>query len=331
VAAAERTVKLSPWLVQPWRKLQARRAADRLPHALLLSTPAGFGKRSLANALQASLLCERPDAEGFACGRCRACGFLASGTHADAIRVTFGLRDDGKPRTEIIVDQIRDLCERFAQTSSRGGWRVAIIDPADALNHNAANALLKTLEEPDPGVMMILVADDMARLPATIRSRCQRIEIAAPDRDEGVAWLVAQGVPAANAASALDLADGNPGEALSMLAPDVQRVVTALIADLGAVAEGKELAPIAARWNDEQAELRLRTMARLITAALRANPATTSPELQRMAAITAKADFRKLAASWDRLNWARGQLSSPLRSDLLILDMLARFREAVAV
>jgi DNA polymerase-3 subunit delta' len=324
-------MKLSPWLLEPWRKLQTRRAADRLPHALLLSTPAGFGKRSLANALQASLLCEKPDDQGFACGRCRACQFLASGTHADAIRVTFGLRDDGKLRTEIVVDQIRDLCERFAQTSSRGGWRVAIIDPADALNHNAANALLKTLEEPDPGVMMILVADDMARLPATIRSRCQRIEIPAPTREAGVAWLAAQGVSAANAASALDLADGNPGEALSLLAPDVQRIVTTLIDDLAALIEGRELAPIAARWNDEHAELRLRTMARLLTAAMRSGPEMASAELQRVAAMTAKADFRRLSLCWDQLNWARGQLSSPLRSDLLIVDALTRFRDAVSM
>lgn len=320
---------LAPWLLEPWRQLQLRRVADRLPHALLLATPAGLGKRSMATALQASLLCESPLAEGFACGRCRGCQLLAAGSHGDAIRVTFGYRDDGKLRTEIVVDQVRELCARFAQTSARGGWRIAIIDPADALNHNAANALLKTLEEPEPGVLIILVADDMARLPATIRSRCQRIEIAAPARETGVAWLLAQGVPEADAASALDLADGNPGEALLMLAPEAQRMVTELIADLSALAEGKELAPIAARWTDENAELRLRTFARLITASMRSASASVSPQLQRMAAITAHADFRKLSRFWDKLNWSRGQLSSPLRSDLLILDTLVDFREAL--
>lgn len=323
-------MSLAPWLLEPWRQLQARRYVDRLPHALSLATPAGFGKRSLATALQASLLCASPGAEGFACGRCRACQFLAAGTHADAIRVSFGLRDDGKLRSEIVVDQVRDLCERFAQTSARGGWRVAIIDPADALNHNAANALLKTLEEPDPGVLMILVADDMARLPATIRSRCQRIEIPAPSTEVGVAWLVAQGVGRQDAAAALDLADGNPGEALSLLAPEVRRTVSALVSDLAAVAEGKELAPIAARWNDEQAELRLRTMARLMTASMRSGANSASEDLRRMAAIIAKADFLQLSRCWDQVNWSRGQLSSPLRSDLLLLDTLVSFRDALA-
>ncbi len=322
-------MKLAPWLLEPWRQLQSRRVADRLPHALLLSTPAGLGKRSLAKALQASLLCVSPDPQGFACAQCRACQFLAAGSHADAINLTFGLRDDGKPRTEIVVDQIRALCERFAQTSARGGWRVAIIDPADALNHNAANALLKTLEEPESGVLMILVADDMARLPATIRSRCQRIEIAGPNRAEGVAWLVTQGVAVDDAASALDLADGNPGEALLMLAPEARRMVTALIADVAGLAEGKELAPIATRWSGDDADLRLRTLARLITAALRSESASSSPELQRMAAIIVHADFRKLSRCWDKLNWSRGQLSSPLRSDLLILDTLVDLREAL--
>ncbi|MDZ4811122.1 MAG: DNA polymerase III subunit delta' [Pseudomonadota bacterium] len=323
-------MKLAPWLLEPWRQLQARRSADRLPHALLLATPAGLGKRSLAKALQASLLCSSPDAQGFACGHCRACQFLAAGSHADAINLTFGLRDDGKVRTEIVVDQIRALCERFAQTSARGGWRVAIIDPADALNHNAANALLKTLEEPETGVLMILVADDMARLPATIRSRCQRIDIAGPNRAEGVAWLLTQGAAADDAASALDLADGNPGEALLMLAPEARRMVSALIADIAGLAEGKELAPIAARWSDEGADLRLRTLARLITAAMRSEEsASSSPELQRMAAIIVHADFRKLSRCWDKLNWSRGQLSSPLRSDLLIIDTLVDLREAL--
>ncbi len=320
---------LAPWLLEPWRQLQARRAGDRLPHALLLAAPAGLGKRALGKALQASMLCETPQTEGFACGRCRGCLLLAAGSHGDAITVTFGLRDDGKPRTEIVVDQIRALCERFAQTSARGGWRVALIDPADALNHNAANALLKTLEEPDPGAMIILVADAMAQLPATIRSRCQRIEILAPARAAALAWLTAQGVAASDATAMLDLADGNPGEALALAAPEMRRIVSTLVSDLGAVADGKELAPIATRWADEHAELRLRTMARLMTAAMRHRGVPADSDLGRVAAMTARADFRKLSQCWDRLNWSRGQLDTPLRSDLLILDTLVSFRDAL--
>jgi DNA polymerase-3 subunit delta' len=321
---------LAPWLLEPWQRVQARRAAERLPHALLIGAPAGLGKRELARALQASLLCESPRADGFACARCRGCLLLAAGSHGDAIHVSFGLRDDGKPRSEIVVDQIRALCERFAQTSARGGWRVAIIDPADALNHSAANALLKTLEEPEPGAMMILVADQMARLPATIRSRCQRIEIALPPRDAALAWLAAQGIGADDAAAALDLADGNPGEALALAAPEMRRIVSTLVADLAAVADGGAIAPIAARWADEHAALRLRTMARLITAAMRPPTMQRDAALRRMAGIAARADFGRLSANWNSINWARTQLDSPLRADLLILDVLAGFRAALA-
>jgi len=322
-------MSLSPWLVEPWRQLQARRAEGRLPHALLIAAPPGIGKRVLADALQASLLCETPQSEGFACGRCRGCVLFTGGAHADAIRVSFGLRDDGKPRSEIVVEQIRELCARFAQTSARGGWRVAVIDPANALNHNAANALLKTLEEPEPNVLMILVADDIGRLPATILSRCQRVVIAPPPRAQARAWLLAQGAAPDAVDEALALSDGNPGEALRLATPASRKLIAGLVADIATVAGGGELAPIAARWNDEDAALRLRTLARLITAAMRPGAASASAELGDMAALVAKADVQRLSEGWDRLNWARTQIETPLRSDLLILDVLGRLRAAL--
>ena len=322
-------MNLQPWLLEPWRQLQARRAAGRMPHALMLAAPAGLGKRALADALLASMLCETPKADGFACGHCRGCSLLASGTHADAMRISFGLRDDGKLRSEIVVDQIRDLSARFAQTSARGGWRVAIIDPANAMNHNAANALLKTLEEPEPNVLMMLVGDELARLPATIRSRCQRVEILMPATADARTWLLAQGVADADVDVALELADGNPGEAMQLATTESRRLIASLVADLALIANGSELAPIAARWNDDDAELRLRTMARLITAALRPGAQTARKELRALADLIAPADFLRLSQCWDRLNAARLQLSTPLRSDLLILDVLGQFRDAL--
>ncbi len=323
-------MSLQPWLQEPWQKLQARRVNQQLPHALLLAAPAGMGKRVFAEALQASLLCESNHTDGMACGRCRGCQLRTAGSHADSLKIGLALRDDGKLRSEITVDQIRELCARFAQTSARGGWRVAIIDPADALNHNAANALLKTLEEPESDAMMILVADDPGRLPATIRSRCQRVLLLPPTTAQALQWMHGQGVDQADAAFALQLADGNPGEALQLASAKSQDLIKSVMDDLSSVLEGRELAAIAARWNDEDAELRLRTLARLITAGLRSNQWAPGAELARLGSWLGRLDFEKLSQIWDQLNWARSQLDTPLRSDLLIVDVLGRLRGALS-
>lgn len=320
---------LAPWLQETWVNLQQRMQADRLPHAMLLATPRGMGKRGLAMALQASLLCSVRRADGHACGQCRACQWLASGTHADAQFISFELNDKGKPRTEITVDQIRALCEKFSQTSARGGWRVAVIDPADALNRNAANALLKTLEEPDPGVLMILVADALARLPQTLRSRCQRIDIPIPDRSVAVQWLTAQSISAADAEIALELADGNPGEAVLLAAPTARAALRALVDDLESLAAGAAVATLATRWAAADAEFQLRALARLITAAMRPDREQAGSEVRRVAQLLVAADFAAVSACWQQINRARSQLSSPLRVDLMMAEVLVDLRAAM--
>ena len=161
------------------------------------------------------LLCEQP-VGGDACGHCRRCLLLAAGTHPDLVELTFGLRKDGTPRSEIVVDQIRELSARLAMSSQFGGWQIACIDPADALNPAAANALLKTLEEPAARTLLILLADAPWRLPQTIRSRCQRIEFHLPSAAQALAWLQTAGVP--DAALALAAAGGNPGLAHDVVA-----------------------------------------------------------------------------------------------------------------
>ncbi len=319
---------IAPWLLPSWQQLSARRRADRLPHALLLAAPAGLGQLEFALALVHSLLCDHNDAEGFACGRCRGCQLLAAGSHPDYRFISLELNDQGKLRREIVIEQIRDLCERSARTSHFGGHRLALIDPADKLNRNAANALLKTLEEPDANAVFVLLSEQPARLPATIRSRCQRIAIPLPSHEQALDWLTAEGVPAAAAAAALVLADGNPGEAKALATPAVQGLLKDLIEDIAALAAGQALAPIASRWDDEQAELRLRSLARLLTAALRNGSPDDRGEIARLRGLLAGADFNRMSAAWDRINWIRGQLDSPLRRELLLIDAAAALRAA---
>lgn len=222
--------KPCPWQQTAWSALQ-QRAADRLPHALLLSGEAGIGKRLFADAFAAWLLCTVP-VNGQACGRCKSCLLVMAGTHPDLfVVVPEALREDAgaadgegsgkkkKPSAEIRVDDVRALIAFVAQTAQFGGRRVVVIDPASAMNTNAANALLKTLEEPGSGVVLLLVCEQPAALPATIRSRCQLLPLPVPAREQAESWL-AERIGDTRRAAAWLAAVGTPTRALVLLDDD---------------------------------------------------------------------------------------------------------------
>ena len=309
---------LAPWLDAAWHTLAARLADGRLPHALLFAGPPGLGKRELVDAFVRAALCERRAVDGHACGHCRACRLLAAGSHPDRVHVTFELRDDGKPRSEIIVEQVRQMSQRLALASQFGGLQVAVIDPADAMNASAANALLKTLEEPSSATVILLVADRPARLPATIRSRCQRIEVKPPAVDVAQAWLVGQGVAAPAADAALAAMLGNPGQARQALDSDVQALRDSCLRDLAALRRGGSVLAIAEAWNAD------RPGERLWHAAVLARGEAI--ELARGGSsrfgLTGVDEIPKLAAWFAAANRAREWLDTPLRSELVVLDLL---------
>lgn len=172
-----------PWQTSLWQRLQAQREADQLPHAMLLAGPAGVGKRRFAMALGAGLLCQSPK-DGVACGSCRACALLAAGTHPDW--AWLAPEEKGKA---IKIDSIRQQVETMAQTAQQGGRKLVVLEPAEAMNRNAANALLKTLEEPSGATVILLISDSPARLLPTIRSRCQRLDFPLPPVAATRAWL----------------------------------------------------------------------------------------------------------------------------------------------
>jgi DNA polymerase-3 subunit delta' len=307
-----------PWHAEHWARLQSRRSRDAMPHALLLCGPAGLGKRAFAQRLVASLLCQQPR-DGEACGQCRGCQLLVAGTHPDFVPLTFGLRKDGTPRTEIVVDQVRDLSARLAMASQFGGWQIARIDPADAMNAAAANALLKTLEEPSAQTLLLLLADAPWRLPQTIRSRCQRIEFQLPPASEALAWLQAQGVP--DAASALAAAGGNPGLARDWAGQGALARRQEVRRDLAALAEGRaEPVEVVRRWLDNEPEQRLWFAAQAVADEAKARAAATSAPLASQLDDTALGDWYAAA------NRTRLALPGPLRSDLLLLELMAGWR-----
>ncbi|WP_155518899.1 DNA polymerase III subunit delta', partial [Xanthomonas euvesicatoria] len=202
------TAAFSPWQQRAFDQTVAALDAGRLGHGLLICGPEGLGKRAVALALAEHVLAASPDPT--LAQRTRQ--LIAAGTHPDLQLVSFiPNRTGDKLRTEIIIEQVREISQKLALTPQYGIAQVVIVDPADAINRSACNALLKTLEEPSPGRYLWLISAQPARLPATIRSRCQRLEFKLPPAHEALAWLLSQGVSERAAQEALDAARGHPG------------------------------------------------------------------------------------------------------------------------
>jgi len=198
-------VNLYPWQQSSWSRIDQLIQEDRLPHALLFLGHKGIGKRAMAERLAARLLCIAPEA-GHPCQRCKTCQLIHHGSHPDLLHLS--PEEEGKV---IKVDPVRNTIDKLHGTAQQGGYRVLIIDPAEAMNVSAANALLKTLEEPGQNTMIILIVDQLGQVMPTIRSRCQRIECPMPSPDESVPWLADQlSMTPEKATGLLALAQGAP-------------------------------------------------------------------------------------------------------------------------
>ncbi|MFC7420101.1 DNA polymerase III subunit delta' [Iodobacter arcticus] len=191
---------LYPWQAAPWSQLM--REIDRLPHAMLITGEEGIGKKRFAEYLAQFLLCEDEAKTTAPCGVCDGCRWYLAGNHPDFRLVSpedgdVEASEDAKPKRKsqvIGVDDIRDLADFVNLTAHRKGIRVTLVYPAEALNMAAANAFLKTLEEPPSGAVFILVSNHWRRLLPTIRSRCRVFPMATPDQAAAMAWLAQQQV-----------------------------------------------------------------------------------------------------------------------------------------
>jgi DNA polymerase-3 subunit delta' len=200
-----------PWHGPQWAQVDAWLGSGRVPHAVLLSGAAGLGKVLFAERLARVLLCRPDPPDRVPCGKCQGCRLVAAGAHPDLARVA-----PEESSNVIKIGAVRDLVSLLGLRSGLAGRKVALIHPAEAMNRHAANALLKTLEEPAGDTVLILVSHTPGELPATVRSRCQRLVFRAPGADVGRAWLASRLAEGHDPAGLLQLAGGSPLTALAL-------------------------------------------------------------------------------------------------------------------
>ncbi|MDD5755072.1 MAG: DNA polymerase III subunit delta', partial [Methylococcales bacterium] len=193
-------MNLYPWQQNEWQQLRNYVVQNRVPQALLINGALGIGKQHLAEQFAHALLCECPTSDGFNCGECSSCLLIKVDTHPDFMDVQ--PEEVGK---NITIAQIRTLIEKLSLKPQFERYRVILIHPADALNNAAANAFLKYLEEPTERTVVCLVTHRMNKLPATIKSRCQKLTVTMPNKNLVLQWLSQQ---TNNAEVVLNLAQG---------------------------------------------------------------------------------------------------------------------------
>jgi DNA polymerase-3 subunit delta' len=310
------------WLQPYLERLNRARQQGRMPHALLISGQDGVGKRILAEQLAHALLCERPTADGQACGQCTACVWLRAGTHPDLLWL-----EPEEPGKAIKVDQVRALTGELCMTSHAGRHKVAIVQPADAMNKNAANGLLKTLEEPTDNTLLALLSALPGRLPATIRSRCQQLQIALPDDLTARQWLQGQGLDSTKATRYLQLANGAPLKAQQLAETDSAAARAHRLQQLLAVFKGSQ-DPIetAREWADAGERQSLDWWQAWLQDVIRwqqgGKPPHEAEVAQNLQQVMQTVDGRQLFDMLDQIFNALNSLGSGLNRQLMMEELM---------
>lgn len=346
-----------PWQADLWNRLQAGR--DRLPHALLLVGPQGLGKRRFAEVLAQGLLCEQPAADGFPCGRCVSCAWVAAGTHPDlrllvpeseaeeapneAEAEPVSAAKPKKASSQIRIEQVRALTDFASLGTHRGGFRVILADPAEAMNAYTANALLKLLEEPNPSTLFLMISHSPRRLLATIRSRCQTIDLPRPDPAAATAWLRQQ-TGAADVAGVLAFCGGMPLAAQTLAGADAsacREQFVAAVQDPGR-SDPLRVAALWEGWCKRKPEAGFAVSLAMLADWLQkwvfdlalwksAGRVMFHPGQERaIERLVAGVAFANLAACYNELLRIKRIAEHPLNPRLFLEDMLLRYGRAVA-
>ena len=302
--------------------LAAAHKAGRLPHALLLHEAPGTGGDWLARWIARLVLCQEA---GAPCGACPGCHRVATAQHPDLL-VLQPIEDS----RQIRIEQVRELSGELSLTAHQGSYKVAIITPADSLNRFAANALLKTLEEPPPRTLLMLVVTQPSRLPATILSRCQRIRIRAPARQEAVSWLESMG-GTGDWNAVLDALGEAPMLAAEVDPKSVVQVAVEVRRTLEeATAGGGDPVGTAERWARTDLPLRLQCIENWLTERIRAHCGSdgfftkvgAAPYLPGPRAVLNTGELFELV---DGVRELKSSLDTPINRGLALEAILRRF------
>ena len=315
-----------PWQQSQWQNLQTLFEKGRLPHALLFKGIKGTGKYDFASSLGHALLCNQPTDQGQACGLCSACKLMEAGTHPDLLVLEPEAADKA-----IKVDDVRALCREMQLTSQFDGYKVAIINLAENMNVNAANSLLKTLEEPTNNSLLLLVSSKPHRLPITIRSRCQSIPFANPDTSASLDWLTAQGL--SDAQLLLNLSHGSPLAARQLAENDGTEHRNTLIKALIDASANKPLISHAEQLSKIHHENLLNWLYDWLTDLIHIQQGSDLSTLvhadksKELTQIAGKISLKQLYLYMDQLNLIRRAQSIPMNAQLLWDDLLISWHQ----
>ena len=313
------------------------KARERLPHAILMQSGEGWGELEFALEVAKSLLCENPKRDTGPCGTCQACAWFALGNHPDfrlivpeslAPEPEEGMEAGKKRSDQIRIEQVRELADFLAVGTHRAGLRVILIYPAEAMNANTQNALLKSLEEPPPATVFLLAATQADRLLPTVRSRCLKFSLPPPNAAGALAWLKEQGV--AHPESALAAVGGAPVAALKGAAGEADRLafiegIRQPRFDPVALAESVQRIPLwdlvgwLQRWSFDLLLARE-------TGQVRYHLGQEKPITE----IARRCQAADIAAYLRRLAQARALARHPLNAKLFVEDLLLQYQRLVA-
>ncbi len=319
---------IHPWQLSQWQQIQSQLQQQRLAHALLFQGNAGLGKKDFARAIAASVLCQSPQPDHQACGQCASCQLLSAGTHPDLLSLF--PEEVGKA---IKVDDVRSLSASMALTAQLSGYKVALIEDADQMNVNAANSLLKTLEEPAAQSLLILICHHPERLPVTIRSRCQSLSFQKPDTQQAAAWLQQQGMQ--NAELVLKLAHGAPLLALEMYQGEYLEQRQQLLQALLGIAARKPVLDFAAKLAKLPSEALLSGFYDWLADLLKLHQCGESVDLvnhdqkDALKKLVKFSSVQALYAMLDQVNQYTQLKSIPLNAQMLWEDLLLSWQRQI--
>ncbi len=324
-----------PWQSENWLHAMRYLKDNRLTHAVLLNGPDAIGKLEFCRALMQRINCKHPTLEDHACGECKDCRLFLADTHPDVRILNVDDDEDVKTSEQIKVDDIRDINQFMTLSRQQGAYKVVCINRAETMNTNAANALLKTLEEPPEFSLLILVTHRVDALLPTVRSRCQTWKFNLPDREHALSWLNQQ-EQQVNWQNMLKLAGGRPLHALELQQSGLGEARAGYYQDLNQFLQGRsKVTKISAKHQDEPLA-RLVTWqqawcADLIRCHYDNQPVTLeNPDIRRsLHSLVGQVDLHLLFRFMDKLIELRRFSTAPLNKRLFIEDMLIRCQEVL--